>query len=51
VGQARGRESFLTVSPTPLNSASWRQAAGLLGRKSGAIDNILRQEGKKESGK
>ena len=42
MGQARGRESFLTVSLTPLNSAIWRQAAGLLGRKSYAIDNILR---------
>jgi len=49
VGQARGRESFLTVSLTPLNSAIWRQAAGLLGRKSCAIDNILRQEGKKRA--
>jgi hypothetical protein len=33
VGQARGRESFPTVSPMPLENANWRQATGLLGRK------------------
>ena len=33
VGQAQGGESFPTVSPTPLESANWGLATGLLGRK------------------